>query len=296
MGDPLNPVVRLSGVQQGFGGHAVLTDLDLEVHRGEVLGLLGANGSGKSTLLRIVAGIDKAQGGVVELGSATGGPVRLGALLDPAWLDDRLTCRQHLVIAHLYGRGRVRRGSVRAALAAVGLTEAERRRVKHLSLGMRQRLALALALVDEPDVLVLDEPLNGLDPDGVLWMRGLLQDFASSGRAVLLSSHLMAEMERITTRVVLLTDGSLSPLEGRSPIDSSVRIRVVSGAEELARALTTAGANVVVAADDSILVRGMDPSRVFRTATSSGAVLSHLVSEAQTLEEQYRDATSNRRQ
>ncbi|PYY31941.1 ABC transporter ATP-binding protein [Curtobacterium sp. MCPF17_011] len=295
VGHPMNPIVRLIGVRQGFGGHQVLTDLDLEVRPGEVLGLLGANGSGKSTLLRIVAGIDTAQAGVVEFGDATDGPLRIGALLDPAWLDDRLTCRQHLVIAHLYSRGRVRRGSVQAALATVGLSDAERRCVKHLSLGMRQRLALALALVDEPDVLVLDEPLNGLDPDGVLWMRELLRGFASSGRAVLLSSHLMAEMERIATRVVLLTNGSLSPLDGRSPARNSVRLRAESRAGELVRALTAAGADVVVTADSSILVRGMEPARVFRTALSSGAVLSHLVSEAQTLEEQYRDATSNRR-
>ncbi|NII42680.1 ABC-2 type transport system ATP-binding protein [Curtobacterium flaccumfaciens] len=290
----MNSVVRLIGVRQGFGTHQVLTDLDLEVRRGEVLGLLGANGSGKSTLLRIVAGIDTAQSGVVELGGTTDGPLRIGALLDPAWLDDRLTCRQHLVIAHLYAHGRVRRSSVQAALTAVGLSEAERRRVKHLSLGMRQRLALALALVDEPDVLVLDEPLNGLDPDGVLWMRELLRDFASSGRSVLLSSHLMAEMERIATRVVLLADGSLSPLVSGSRMQNAVRLRAESRAEELVRALAAAGADVVVTADSSILVRGMEPARVFHTATSSGAVLSHLVSEAQTLEEQYRDATSNR--
>jgi len=292
----MSPIVRLIGVRQGFGSHVVLTGLDLELHNGEVLGLLGANGSGKSTLLRIVAGIDTAQAGDVELGGATDGPLRIGALLDPTWLDDRLTCRQHLVIAHLYAHGRARRGAVHAALATVGLSDAERRRVKQLSLGMRQRLALALALVDEPDVLVLDEPLNGLDPDGVLWMRELLRDFASSGRAVLLSSHLMAEMERIATRVVLLTDGSLSPLDSRSSVANSVRLRAESRAEELVRALTAAGAEVVVSADSSIFVRGMDPSRVFRTATSSGAVLSHLVSEAQSLEEQYRDATSNRRQ
>lgn len=295
MGYPMNPVIRLDGIRQGFGSHVVLANLDLEVHCGEVLGLLGANGSGKSTLLRIVAGIDEAQSGVVEHRGPTEDPPRIGALLDPAWLDERLTCRQHLVIAHLYAHGRMHRGRVRSALATVGLGDAECRRVKHLSLGMRQRLALALALVNDPDVLVLDEPLNGLDPDGVLWMRGLLRDFAGSGRAVLLSSHLMAEMERIATRVVLLKDGSLSPLGSDSSPKASVTVRVESAAEGFVRALTAAGAEAVLAADGSIVLSGLEPAQVFRVAASSGAVLTHLVAEVQTLEEQYRDATSNDR-
>ena len=290
----MSGVVCLEGIRQSYGSQAVLAGLDLEVRRGEVLGLLGANGSGKSTLLRIVAGVDKPQSGFVRLGDDDAEHPRVGALLDPTWLDERLTCQQHLTIANLYARGRARRGSVRAALAMVGLSAAGRRRVKHLSLGMRQRLALALALVDAPDVLVLDEPLNGLDPDGVLWMRELLQDFARSGRAVLLSSHLMAEMERMATRVVLLSDGSLSPLDSVGQAEQSVTVRVETMSETFVRTLEEAGARVDSPVDGSVSIKGLEPAQVFRAARSSDVVLTHLVEDVQTLEEQYRDATSNR--
>jgi ABC-2 type transport system ATP-binding protein len=292
----VSAVVRLHGIRQGFGGQDVLAGVDLEVHRGEVLGLLGANGSGKSTLLRIISGIDRPQAGQVERGAGQDGRApRIGALLDPAWIDERLTCRQHLTIAFLYAQGRVRRVDVRAALGRVGLSDAEDRRVKHLSLGMRQRLALALALVDSPDVLVLDEPLNGLDPDGVLWMRQLLLDFAESGRAVLLSSHLMAEMERIADRVVLLSHGVVSALDRqRTTSERCVTVRVSTHGDEVRAALRALGATVTISADDSFAIRGLSPAQVFCAAAAVGAVLTHLVEDVQTLEEQYRDAISKR--
>lgn len=288
--------VRLDGVCQGFGGRDVLAGVELEVRRGEVLGLLGANGAGKSTLLRIVSGIDRPRTGVVELRADDEGRIpRIGALLDAAWLDQRLTCRQHLTIALLYARGRTRSATVRQALARVGLAGAENRRVRHLSLGMRQRLALALALVDSPDVLVLDEPLNGLDPDGVLWMRQLLIEFARSGRAVVLSSHLMAEMERIANRVVLLSEGSLSALDRHSTqSEQRVIVRVDTQLDALRHALQFRGATVAVDPDGSVVIRGLSPSEVFRVAANAGAVLTHLAEDVQTLEEQYRDAVAKR--
>jgi ABC-2 type transport system ATP-binding protein len=294
--DPVSAAVRLHGIRQAYGAQDVLAGVDLEVHRGEVLGLLGANGSGKSTLLRIVSGIDRPRAGHIERrADHTGRAPRIGALLDPTWMDERLTCRQHLTIAFLYAQGRSHRPAVRAALGHVGLSGAEDRRVKHLSLGMRQRLALALALVDAPDVLVLDEPLNGLDPDGVLWMRQLLLDFAASGRAVLLSSHLMAEMERIADRVVLLSGGVASALERqRTTSDPCVTVRVSTRGSDLRRALEALGATVTIGTDDSFAVRGLRPAQVFRAAAAAGAVLTHLVEHVQTLEEQYRDAVSKR--
>lgn len=292
----MSRAIRLAGIRQAFGSHIVLAGVDLELHRGEVLGLLGANGSGKSTLLRIVSGIDRPQAGAVELCTDVDGRApRIGALLDPAWLDDRLTCRQHMTIALLYAQGRSRAAAVRAALARVGLTDAENRRVKHLSLGMRQRLALALALVDAPDVLVLDEPLNGLDPDGVLWMRELLTEFAGSGRAVLLSSHLMAEMERIANRVVLLSEGTASGLERNvAGSETNVSIRVATKVAELRRELETRGATVRDGSDGGVLVRRLSPAEVFTAAVATGSVLTHLVEDVQTLEEQYREATAKR--
>ncbi len=293
----MSDVIRLDGIQQAFGRNRVLADVNLVLRRGEVLGLLGANGSGKSTLLRIVAGIDRPHAGSVELCTDDGGrTLRVGALLDPAWLDDRLTCHQHLAIAFRYAEPRSQTGAVRDALERVGLSGAGRRRVKHLSLGMRQRLALALALVDEPDVLVLDEPLNGLDPEGVLWMRELLTDFARSGGSVLLSSHLMAEMERIAHRVVLLSDGAVTALgTGAAPPDAGVRVRASSGAEELRRRMEASGATVRVGLDGEMTVHGLSPAQVFTVAAAAGAVLTHLVRDAQTLEAKYRAASARRK-
>lgn len=292
----MSVALRLADVRRSFDRRIVLSGVQLDVHFGEVLGLVGANGSGKSTLLRTLTGIDDAQGGTVEhMDDGDRGSVRIGALLDPAWLDERLTCRQHVAVALLSTSGRVGRGSVSSALAIVGLAGAENRRVKHLSLGMRQRLALAVALVDEPNVLVLDEPLNGLDPDGVRWMRGLLSDFTRSGGAVLLSSHLLAELEQVADRVVLLHQGTITALDrGGSGDDTVVRARPATGAERLVPALVARGATV----DDvegTLAIRGVSPADVFRTAVMCGTVLVELVEDARPLEARYRDAVATSR-
>jgi ABC-2 type transport system ATP-binding protein len=291
----MSAVIQVDQVRQSFGKHEVLSGVEFEVRQGEVLGLLGANGSGKSTLLRIVTAIDSAASGRVRLIPSRGeGACRVGALLDPAWLDERLTCRQHLAIALLNAQGRSDRQTIRAALEMVGLTSAERRRVKHLSLGMRQRLALALALIDDPDVLVLDEPLNGLDPDGVLWIRGLLEDFARSGRAVLLSSHLLAEMERIADRVVLLSGGLVSELDLHTTQEQSiVMAKVVGDIDPLCRRLSELRIRFQTTSAGALAVHDCSPSDVFRAAVESGVTLEQLSEASRTLEDRYRDAVAN---
>ncbi|WP_248704840.1 ABC transporter ATP-binding protein [Curtobacterium sp. MWU13-2055] len=290
----MTAMIELIGIRQRFGSRDVLTGVDLELRRGEVLGLLGANGSGKSTLLRIVTGIDAPAAGQVstEPGQRRS-DLRVGALLDPGWLDVRLTCQQHLAIALINANGRAVRSDVRTRLVEVGLGDAARRRVKHLSLGMRQRLALALALVESPDALILDEPLNGLDPDGVLWMRNLIREFTSNGGAVLLSSHLMAEMERIATRVLLLAEGSVSELErDRTVLERTVRVHAVAGQRELCAALEEVSATVREDDGGMLTVDGLDAAQVFCLARDVGAVLTHLAVDVQSLEEQYRDAVT----
>lgn len=285
-------MIELIGIRQRFGSRDVLTGVDLQLRRGEVLGLLGANGSGKSTLLRIVTGIDAPAAGQISTGPGQlRSDLRIGALLDPGWLDVRLTCQQHVAIALLNAKGHAARSDVRARLGEVGLQEAARRRVKHLSLGMRQRLALALALVEPPDALILDEPLNGLDPDGVLWMRNLIHEFTNNGGAVLLSSHLMAEMERIATRVLLLAEGSVSELErDRTALDRTVRVHAVARQRELRAAIEEGSATVREEDSGALVVDGLGAAQVFCLARDVGAVLTHLAVDVKSLEDQYRDA------
>ncbi|MEN0134171.1 MAG: ATP-binding cassette domain-containing protein [Rhodococcus sp. (in: high G+C Gram-positive bacteria)] len=285
----MNEILNVESVRKRYGRRTVLRDVSFEVGPGEVVGLLGANGAGKSTLLRIVAGIDRPDGGTVRLDRGA-----VGAMLDPSWLDRRLTCRDHIQIALRAHGLDPRQRVVDRVLRSVGLAEALGRRVNGLSLGMRQRLALAVATVHAPRLLILDEPVNGLDPDGVLWFRSLLRDFADNGGAVLLSSHLMSEMERIADRVVLLDKGTVHEAEASSGWGDS-RFVVIESRSDLRRLRDPIGsAGGVFRAEQSgaAQITGLDAEAVFLIAASSGVPLTRLSEESASLEDYYRAAMS----
>ncbi|MFZ7088104.1 ATP-binding cassette domain-containing protein [Curtobacterium sp. RRHDQ10] len=284
-------VLEVSGVQRRLGRKNVLRDVSFGVRAGEVVGLLGENGAGKSTLLRVVCGIDRPDQGTVRILSErpTVGMRHVGAMLDPRWIDGRLSCTAHVRIALASYGLPVTRSRVRHALADVGLADSSTVRAGRLSLGMRQRLALGVATLHSPGLLVLDEPINGLDPGGVLWIRDLVQQFARSGGAVLLSSHLMSEMERVADRVVILSDGVI-----RSGDDDTAWGRVVGvvavtqGRPEplLASVLAMGGAGTI-APDGALHLTGVTPADVFAAAMRAGAVLVRLDAEQSSLEDFY---------
>lgn len=205
-------MIEVAGLTKAFGAAVAVDDLAFTVPDGAVTGFLGPNGAGKSTTMRCLLGLDLPDAGRVLVDGHRlrdhHRPARVvGAVLDTAWYHPGRTGRGHLrVVAASAGLPSTR---VDEVLAAVGLTTAADRRVRGYSLGMRQRLGLAAALLGDPRNLVLDEPVNGLDPEGVHWMRSVLRQAADAGRAVLVSSHLLAEMQVIADRLVVLGRGRL---------------------------------------------------------------------------------------
>ena len=202
--------IEVNGLRKRFGPAVALDGMTFTVSPGHVTGFVGPNGAGKSTTLRVLVGLDRPDAGTALIGGRRyrdiAHPMRsAGALLDPHALQPSRTGRNHLLwIACSQG---LPPGRVDEVLGLVGLTEAARRRAGGYSLGMRQRLGIAAALLGDPRVLILDEPFNGLDPEGIVWMRGLLRSLAGEGRSVLVASHLMTELQDIAGQVLVVGHG-----------------------------------------------------------------------------------------
>ena len=205
-------MISFNGVTKRHGARTVLTDITFQAHPGRVTAFLGPNGAGKSSTLRILLGLDQASAGTALINDrpyrSLRAPLRtVGAMLDGSGAHRSRTARNHLAwIARSNGISRHRTAQV---LEQVGLATADRTRVGRFSLGMGQRLGLAAALLGEPEALVLDEPVNGLDPEGIRWIRGLLRSHADNGGTVLLSSHLMSEVAEIADDLVVIAGGRI---------------------------------------------------------------------------------------
>jgi ABC-2 type transport system ATP-binding protein len=204
------PVIRASGLTKRFGPVLAVDQLSFEVERGTVTGFLGRNGAGKTTTLRMLLGLVAPDAGTATInGHAYAGlpePLhQVGAVLEASGFHPGRTARNHLRVQALAGQADPSR--IEDVLDLVELTGAADRRIGGLSLGMRQRLALATALLTDPEVLILDEPTNGLDPEGVRWLRNLLRGLAAEGTAVLISSHMLAEVAQTVDQVVIVDHG-----------------------------------------------------------------------------------------
>ena len=206
------PVVEVRDLSKRFGDVAAVNNLSFDIEAGRVTGFLGPNGAGKSTTLRALLGLVRPSAGSATFSGVPYDQLerpssRVGAVLEDASFHPGRTARNHLRILAITGRHPA--GRVDEVLSAVGLTDAADRPVKGYSMGMRQRLAIAGALLGDPQVLILDEPTNGLDPPGIAWLRGLLRDQADGGRAVLVSSHVLAEVAQSVDDVVVVAGGEL---------------------------------------------------------------------------------------
>jgi len=290
-------MISVSGVTKTYGSVRAVDDLSFEVESGKVTGFLGPNGAGKSTTMRVVMGLDRATSGTATVNgssyAAFPAPLReVGALLDAGAMHPGRTGRSHLrIAAHSNG---IQRERVDEVIEQVGLGKAAGRRIKGYSLGMRQRLGIAAALLGDPPVLLFDEPVNGLDLDGVRWIRGLLRGFAEEGRTVLVSSHLMSEMQLIADRVVVIGRGRLiadTDMPGllRGLGGQRVRVRTPQ-ADELERVL---GPDTAVEhpAPDELEVSGVPASVVGDLAHAHGIRLHHLAEVEQSLEDAYLSLT-----
>jgi ABC-2 type transport system ATP-binding protein len=277
-----------------YGDKTVVTDLSFTVRPGTVTGFLGPNGAGKSTTMRMILGLDAPTRGHATVGGRAyaGHPAPLtevGALLEARSVHPGRTAHHHLrALALTHGIPRAR---VEHVLGLTGLTEVADRRVKGFSLGMGQRLGIAAALLGDPATVVLDEPVNGLDPEGVLWIRTLLKSLAAEGRTVFVSSHLMSEMALTADHLVvigrgrLLADTTVADFVRRSGA-GTVRV-VTPEADALVRLLTASGADITAEAPGTLRIGGTDAQHIGRTAAAHGIPLFELTPSTASLEEAF---------
>jgi ABC-2 type transport system ATP-binding protein len=288
-------VIEVENLSKRFGKTQAVAGLSFRVEPGTITGFLGPNGAGKSTTLRSVLGlVHPDAGGAVVLGvpyRQLDRPLhRVGAVLEASEVHPGRTGRNHLgVLATAAGLPLSR---VDEVLSLVELTAGAKRRVKGYSLGMRQRLGLAAAMLGDPEVLVLDEPANGLDPAGIRWLRDLLRALAAEGRTILVSSHVLAEVAQTVDRVVIIHRGRLiqqaSIAEVLAGAQGATRVRTPDAAR-LRKLLVAEGVEVNEA--DRVLLVDMPPERVGEIAAQHGVVLHELTVERATLEEVFLELT-----
>ena len=289
--------VEVRDLSKRFGRVNAVTNLSFDIEAGRVTGFLGPNGAGKSTTLRALLGLVRPTAGTATFAGARYEDLerpstKVGAVLEDAAFHPGRTGRNHLRVLAVTGRHPSER--VDAVLDDVGLTAAADRAVKGYSMGMRQRLAIAAALLGDPEVLILDEPTNGLDPPGIAWMRGLVRRQADAGRAVLISSHLLAEVAQSVDDVVVISRGELrargsleAVLGGNSVPVTEVRSKDRDG---LAAALQAAG-HRVQRDGDALLVPEATPEQVGIVAGDAQIYLTGLLPRARSLEQAFFDLT-----
>ena len=216
------PAVETKGLTKLYGGKAAVKDLNLRVGEGQIYGFIGRNGAGKSTTLKMISGLaSPTQGEVSLFGKPLSDPVvrrRLGVLIEEAGLYPNMTARQNVVMKAKC-MGLAEEKSIDQVLDLTGLSNTGKKQVKHFSMGMKQRLGVALALLGNPDLLILDEPINGLDPEGITELRQLVLKLREEGKTILLSSHILGELSKIATNYGIIKDGELMEQITRSELE-----------------------------------------------------------------------------
>ena len=287
-------MITATGLTKRYGEKVAVSDLSFTVRPGMVTGFLGPNGAGKSTTMRMVLGLDAPSAGAVTVNGRAyrdhPAPLHeVGALLEARAVHTGRSARNHLrVLAATCGIGRAR---VEEVIAMVGLGDVADRRVGAFSLGMGQRLGVAAALLGDPETLILDEPVNGLDLDGIRWIRGLLREFAGQGRTVFLSSHLMSEMALTADRVIVVGKGRLLRDQTTTELineatTGSVRVRCPQ-LDRLTAALAGPGVSVRHLDGDTAEVQGGSAEQIGRTAAEHGLTLFELTPQGASLEDAY---------
>ena len=292
--------IEVHGLTKRFGGVVAVDDLSFTVREGTVTGFLGPNGAGKTTTLRMLLGLVTPTAGTATIGgrryAQLSDPLRhVGAVLDATGFHPGRRAVDHLRVLCVAAGLPERRAA--EVLEQVGLASVARRRVKGFSLGMRQRLGLAAALLGEPEVLVLDEPANGLDPEGVHWLRGFLRAYADGGRTVLVSSHLLAEVAQTVDEVVIIAEGRLVTQSSLAALARSATPGVwvrTPQAPALREALAAAGHGVAAesSAADAIVALGTTAEEVGVLAAAAGVVLYEMRPQEFNLEELFLELTT----
>jgi ABC-2 type transport system ATP-binding protein len=267
--------IEIDGLGKRYGDKDALIDVTLAVEEGHILGLLGPNGAGKTTLIRVLLGLAFATEGSGHLLGSSLPPdqkalAQTGAMVEEPAFYPWMTAREHLRVHALTAGSHARRPEIVALLERVGLADAATQKVGRFSQGMRQRLGLARALLREPRLLVLDEPANGLDPPGIIWLRGLLRDLAGRGVTILVSSHQLGEIERVCDDVVILNAGRVAETFRMSDVDDENRVVKITVDPKLHET-----AAVVLAASGAVAVQ----PGVFHVTDHDSAGLVRLLGE-----------------
>jgi ABC-2 type transport system ATP-binding protein len=294
----MEATIEVAGLRKRFGRVQALDGMTFTVRPGRVTGFVGPNGAGKTTTMRVILGLDRPDAGTALVGGrpyrSLGQPLtRLGSLIDASAVQPSRSARNHLL--WLARSQRLSSARVDEVIGRSGLAAIIRRRAGGYSLGMRQRLGIAAALLGDPPVLMLDEPFNGMDPEGIAWMRGFLRSLAAEGRAVLVSSHLMSELQDTADHLVIVG-------RGRVIADNTVTdlIAAASGGRLLLRTtdpatvtglLSSAGANVAAAAPGALVITGISAERLVASLAAHAIPFTEVTPQRVSLEEAYLELT-----
>ena len=296
-------MIEARGLVKRYGSTAAVNDLSFTIRPGLVTGFLGPNGAGKTTTMRLILGLDNPSAGTVTVNGKPYAQLpdpmhQVGALLDAGAVHGGRTARHHLLgLAQTNGIGPRR---VDETLGLVGLTDVAGKRTKGFSLGMRQRLGIAAALLGDPQILMFDEPVNGLDPEGIVWIRNLMRSLAAEGRTVLVSSHLMSEMEYTADHLLvigrgrLIADCAMAEFIARGS-GQTVLVRTPQ-TDALARAVTAAGASVSAGpgpGSGELEICGLTEEQVSDLAFARGIRLYHLAATRVSLEHAFMELTAD---
>ena len=294
----MDATIEVSGLRKRFGPQQALDGMTFTVKPGQVTGFVGPNGAGKSTTMRVILGLDAPDAGTALVGGRPYATLRnplshLGALLDAGALQPSRSARNHLLwLAHSQGLGKKR---VAEVISQAGLEAVAGRKAGGYSLGMRQRLGIAAAMLGDPPILMMDEPFNGMDPEGIVWMRTFLRSLAAQGRAILVSSHLMSELEDSADHLVVvgrgqvIADTSVADLITRAS-NGQVQLRTFAR-EQAITVLATAGARVAATGPDTLTISGLSAERTVAALSAAGISFSEVSSHRASLEEAYMELT-----
>ena len=288
-------MIEIDHVTKRYGDKVAVEDLSFAVKPGIVTGFLGPNGAGKSTTMRVILGLDRPTSGRATVNGKPYADLpaplhEVGALLEARAIHTGRSAYNHLLaMAQTHGIGRAR---VQEVIDLVGLSEVARKRAGGFSLGMGQRLGIAAAMLGDPATLILDEPANGLDPEGILWIRNLLKGLAAEGRTVFLSSHLMAEMAQTAEHLVvigrgrMIADTTVGEIVAQASHDAAVLVRTPQ-ASQLRELLVGEGVSVTSTERELLEVHGLTSAQVGTTAAEHRIVLHELISQRASLEEAF---------
>jgi ABC-2 type transport system ATP-binding protein len=293
-------MIEIRGLSKRYGDRIAVDDLSFTIRPGHVTGFLGPNGAGKTTTMRLILGLDSPSAGSVTIDGKPFAQVysamrEVGALLDAKAVHGGRTAYNHLWC--LAATNGIPRSRVDEVIGIVGLDDVARKRSKGFSLGMSQRLGIAAALLGDPEILMFDEPVNGLDPEGIRWIRTLMRSLAADGRTVFVSSHLMSEMENTADHLIVIGRGKLiadCPTAEFTTSGSAAKTTVVKTPDggRLAEAVTAAG-GTLERADDEFTVRGLEAERVGELALANGILLHYLAPARVSLEEAFMELTAD---